>query len=279
MNIKKLSGAVGTEITQIDLNALSDKAFGALKVALFTHGVVVIRDQELTPEGHIALAERFGTIDINRFFTPLVTYPNIAEVRTSPDMRRVIGGTWHTDHSYDPAPAMCSILAARVLPPFGGDTLFASMTAAFEGLSAGLRLTLRDLKAVHSDGSFAASNVGIDAETSAFRTPTVHPVVIAHPDTGAPCLYVNGDFTTQLDGWTREESAPLLAYLYAHATRPEYTCRVTWKGGSVAIWDNRLVQHFACADYAGHARLMHRITVEGQTLEPYRGVSSRRLTI
>lgn len=270
MKLTKLSGALGAEITQTDLNILMSDGFTSLRDALFEHGVLVIRDQSLTPDAHIALAERFGTIDINRFFTPVASHPNIAEVRTAPDMKRVIGGTWHTDHSYDPAPAMCSILAALVLPPYGGDTLFASMTVAYEGLSEGFKETLKSLKAVHSDSSFAQSNVGIDADDTAFRAPTVHPVVIAHPATGAPCLYVNGDFTTQFEGWTPEESAPLLTMLYAHATRPEYTCRIAWRPGSVAIWDNRLVQHFACADYAGHARLMHRITVEGQTLSPYR---------
>ena len=270
MHITKLSGSLGAEITSIDLNALSKNWFISLRDALFSHGVVVIRNQSLTPDAHIALAKRFGTIDINRFFTPVASHPNITEVRTSPDMTRVIGGTWHTDHSYDPAPAMCSILAARTLPPFGGDTLFASMTAAYEGLSAGLKATLLNLNAIHSDGSFADSKVGIDAETSAFRAPAKHPVVIAHPDTGAPCLYVNGDFTVQFKGWSAEESAPLLAMLYAHATRPEYTCRIAWKEGSIPIGDNRLVQHFACADYAGHTRLMHRITVEGVPLARYR---------
>lgn len=267
MKLSKLSGSVGAEITGLDLNALTDATFDGLRTTLFSHGMVVIRDQSLSPEAHIALAERFGTIDINRFFTPVETHPMIAEVRTSPEMKRVIGGTWHTDHSYDSAPAMCSILAARALPPFGGDTLFASMTAAYEGLSEGLKTTLRGLNAIHSDGSFANSSVGIDADASAFKAPAVHPCVIAHPSTGAPCLYVNGDFTTQFEGWSAEESAPLLAYLYAHATRPEYSCRLHWKAGSVAIWDNRLVQHFACADYAGHGRLMHRITVAGERLK------------
>ncbi len=269
MQITKLSGSLGAEITQVDLNHLSSSDFKALRGALFSHGVVVIRDQSLTPDAHISLAEQFGKIDINRFFTPVTSHPSIAEVRTAPEMTRVIGGTWHTDHSYDPAPAMCSILAARTLPPFGGDTLFASMTAAYLGLSDGLQKTVRGLKALHSDASFGESKVGIEADASAFHAPTVHPVVIAHPGTGAPCLYVNGDFTTQFEGWTRGESAALLAQLYAHATRPEYTCRVAWKDGSVAIWDNRLVQHFACADYAGHERLMHRITVEGQRLDTY----------
>ena len=269
MDIAKLSGAVGAEIIGLDLNALNAASFEGLRDALFTHGIVVIRDQSLSEDAHIALATRFGKIDVNRFFTPVASHPMIAEVRTLPEMKRVIGGTWHTDHSYDDAPAMCSILAARELPPYGGDTLFASMTAAYEGLSEGLKTTLRGLSAVHSDGSFADSKVGIDADTFAFKTPAVHPVVIAHPCTGAPCLYVNGDFTLNFEGWSAEESAPLLAYLYTHATRPEYSCRVRWEEGSVAIWDNRLVQHFACADYAGHGRLMHRITVEGVGLSAY----------
>ncbi|MGB7318579.1 MAG: TauD/TfdA family dioxygenase [Planktotalea sp.] len=269
MKLAKLSGAVGAELTDLDLNRLSDAGFDELKAALFAHGMVVIRRQSLSPQAHIALAERFGKIDINRFFTPVATHPMIAEVRTKPEMTRVIGGTWHTDHSYDQAPAMCSILAARELPPYGGDTLFASMTAAYEGLSEGLKTTLRSLRAVHSDGSFADSRVGIKADESAFKAPAIHPCIIAHPVTGAPCLYVNGDFTLNFEGWTPEESAPLLSYLYAHATRPEYSCRLRWEEGSVAIWDNRLVQHFACADYAGHGRLMHRITVEGVALPPF----------
>jgi len=269
MKLRKLSGAVGAELNGLDLNRLAEGAFDALRDALFAHGMVVIRDQSLTPDAHIALAERFGPIDINRFFTPVPEHPQIAEVRTRPEMTRVIGGTWHTDHSYDAAPAMCSILAARELPPYGGDTLFASMTAAYEGLSEGLKATLHGLRAVHSDGSFAQSKVGIEAEKDRFKGDTSHPVVIAHPATGAPCLYVNGDFTTRFDGWTEDESAPLLAYLYAHATRPEYACRLRWEDGSVAIWDNRLVQHFACADYAGHGRLMHRITVQGCALEAF----------
>jgi len=271
MQIRKLSGAVGAQITGVDLNRLEDAGFDALRDALYAHGIVVIRAQALSPEAHIALADRFGPIDVNRFFTPVADHPQIAEVRTTPGMTRVIGGTWHTDHSYDAAPAMCSILAARELPPFGGDTLFASMTAAYEGLSDGLQATVRRLRAVHSDGSFAQSKTGLTPQEAAFQGDVIHPVVIAHPATGAPCLYVNGDFTVRFEGWSEAESAPLLEYLYAHATRPDFSCRLAWEAGSVAIWDNRLVQHFACADYAGHARLMHRITVAGQVLGAYSG--------
>ena len=126
---------------------------------------------------------------------------------------------------------------------------------------------LNTTNAWHSDGSFAQSKVGIESEKDAFRDPVLHPAIIKHPDTGAPCVYVNGDFTTQFEGWSKAESAPLLAYLYAFVTQPVFTARVIWEPGMVAIWDNRLVQHYATADYAGHDRLMHRITVQGVPLK------------
>ncbi|MFK7751258.1 MAG: TauD/TfdA dioxygenase family protein [Sedimentitalea sp.] len=266
MQVKKLAGHVGAELGGIDLATLSDAGFEDLRAALFAHGVVAIRDQALSEDAHIALAERFGEIDVNRFFTPVASHPQIAEVRTKPGMSAVIGGTWHTDHSYDPAPAMCSILVARDLPPYGGDTLFASMAAACTALSPGLRATLATMSAWHSDGSFADSKLGLNKDASAFRAPSLHPVIIAHPTTGTSTLYVNGDFTTHFDGWTAQESAPLLGYLYQFCTQPPLTCRISYAPGTVVIWDNRLVQHFASADYLGHDRLMHRITVKGVPL-------------
>jgi taurine dioxygenase len=191
----------------------------------------------------------------------------IAEVRTSAGQSAVLGGTWHTDHSYDSAPAMCSILSAQQLPPYGGDTHFASMTAAYEALSPGLKKILTSLRAWHSDSSFSESNVGLESNLDAFRNPVLHPVIIKHPVTNEPCVYVNGDFTTHFENWSREESFALLSYLYTFVTQPIFTARVVWEPGMVAIWDNRLVQHYATADYAGNTRLMHRITVEGVPLE------------
>jgi len=264
--IRKLTGHCGARLTGLDLNALDDADFDALRDALFAHGVVVMPAQTLTPEGHIALAERFGPIDINRFFTANADYPMIAEVRTKPEDRLVIGGTWHTDHSYDVAPAMCSILAARALPPFGGDTQFASMTAACAALSPGLREMLAGMKAWHSDASFKNSKLEKEQDDSAYNGAVLHPVLVRHPVTGAQAVYVNGDFTTHFEGWSREDSAPLLEYLYRFVTQPQFTARVAWEPGMVVIWENRLVQHFATADYQGHGRLMHRITVQGQVL-------------
>ncbi len=266
-SIEKMTGHCGARLRGVSLQNASQSDLIQLREALFSHGVVVLPEQHLSPEAHIAVAEFFGDIDVNRFFTPVPDYPMIAEVRTSPSQKAVIGGTWHTDHSYDPAPAMCSILSARQLPPYGGDTHFASMAAACRALSPGLRQMLMGLRAWHSDSSFADSKVGLDAKTEAFRDPVLHPAIIRHPEAGEPCVYVNGDFTTHFEGWSREESAPLLTYLYAFVTQPIFTARVVWEPGMVAIWDNRLVQHYATGDYSGHARLMHRITVKGCPLE------------
>jgi taurine dioxygenase len=265
--IKKMSGHCGARLEGVSLVNASKSDLEEMQSALFEYGVIVLPDQNLTPENHINLAEFFGPIDINRFFTPVASHPMIAEVRTSAGQSAVLGGTWHTDHSYDAAPAMCSILSAQQLPPYGGDTHFASMTAAYEALSPGLKKILTSLRAWHSDSSFSESNVGLESNLDAFRNPVLHPVIIKHPVTNEPCVYVNGDFTTHFENWSREESFALLSYLYTFVTQPIFTARVVWEPGMVAIWDNRLVQHYATADYAGNTRLMHRITVEGVPLE------------
>lgn len=265
--IQKMAGNCGARLSGVRLSCASQSDLEEMRNALFEHGVITLPEQHLSPSEHIALAEFFGEIDVNRFFTPVLEYPMIAEVRTSAEQTQVVGGTWHTDHSYDPAPAMCSILSARELPPFGGDTHFASMTAACNALSPGLRDMLKTIRAWHSDGSFADSKVGLESKPEAFRDPVLHPVIVKHPETGKACVYVNGDFTTHFEGWTKEESASLLSYLYAFVTQPIFTARVIWEPGMVAIWDNRLVQHYATADYSGHTRLMHRITIKGVPLD------------
>ena len=267
LRIRRMSGQVGAELDGVSLSALDDDDFARVRDALFAHGVIVFREQTLTPEQHMAFAERFGDIDVNRFFTPVAAYPRIAEVRTEPHQHEVIGASWHTDHSYDPVPAMASILVAREVPEHGGDTLFASMTAAHDALSPGLREMLSGLRAWHSDGSFARAVKDGRLSDTGITQPNLHPVIIRHPHTGARAVYVNGDFTTHFEDWTEEESAPLLAWLYRFVTRAEFCCRLRWAPGTVAMWDNRLVQHLAVADYAGQRRLMHRVTVAGQALE------------
>lgn len=268
LQLKKLSGYVGAEISGIKLATIDDGTFTDIQNALFEHGVIFFRDQFLTPEQHIEFAERWGSIDVSRFFNAVEGYPQIAEVLTKPDQKIVVGGHWHTDQSFDPAPAMASILSAQELPEFGGDTLFASMSAAYDHLSEGMKTTLEGLNAWHSDASFglAAQVLEEHFSDSGITQPNLHPVIIRHPTTGQKAIYVNDAFTTHFENWTVEESKPLLKYLYQYVVQPTFCCRFTWSPGTVAIWENRLVQHFAAADYQGQRRLMHRITVEGVVL-------------
>jgi len=273
--VRPVSTAVGAEILGLDLaDTLPDATIDAIRHALFQHGVVFFRDQKLTPEQHVAFAQRFGAINVNRFFKTVDGYPMIAEVRKEPDQVGNIGGGWHTDHSYDQVPAMGSILYAREVPETGGDTLFASMYAAYDALSDGLKQTLERLQAVHSSrhvfgveayagrGDLKGRYLNPEAATQ----DAVHPVVVRHPGLGRKALYVNSAFTVRFVGWTDEESRPLLQYLYQHAARPEFTYRFQWREGSLAFWDNRCTWHYALNDYHGHRRLMHRITVEGVAL-------------
>ena len=237
------------------------------------YGVLFFRNQSLTPEQHIALAERFGQININRFFASLAHHPQIAEVRKEPEQTANIGGGWHTDHSYDQIPALGSMLYARVLPPTGGDTLYASMYAAYDALSDGMKRMLDELNAVHSSRHVFGAEANRPADLSdrfgnaqAATQDAVHPVVITHPRSGRRALYVNPGFTVRFEGWTEQESEPLLRFLYQHATRPEFTYRFQWAPGSLAFWDNRCTWHFAVNDYQGERRLLHRITLEGEPL-------------
>ena len=268
---------VGAYIGGIDLNQdISDAALTEMRQTLGDYGVLFFREQTISPERHIMMAERFGGININRFFGHVTGHPKIAEVRKEPDQRSNIGGSWHTDHSYDEIPAMGSILVARELPNRGGDTVFAIMFTAFDSLSEGLQETLMGMRAVHSSrhvfgdkSRYKSENSDLGGRlgnTDAAQQDAVHPVIIRHPISGRRALYINSNFTTHFDGWTKEESQPLIDYLVRHATRPEYIHKFCWQPGSIAFWDNRATWHYAINDYHGQRRLMHRITVEGEAL-------------
>ncbi len=271
MMVMPVSGAVGAEVRGIDISRpLPAVTVAALRAALGEHGVLFFRDQALTEAQHIAFAEQFAKININRFFRAVEGWPQIAEVRKEPEQTKNIGGGWHTDHSYDDIPALGSLLYAREVPPSGGDTIFASMFAAYDALSDGLKRTLEGLRAVHSSRHVFGTQAkrGDDLKdrlgnAEAATQDAVHPMVIRHPISGKKALYVNRGFTTHIEGWTVEESKPLLEYLYQHGARPEFSCRFNWAPGSMAFWDNRATWHLAVNDYQGHRRLMHRITLEG----------------
>ena len=276
---ERVSPAVGAEITGVDLSQpMADDVYLKIRAALGEFGVIIFRDQKIEPADHLSFARRFGDININKFFSPVDGFPEIANVERKPDQPGSTGWYWHTDHSYDQIPAMGSVFVARVIPPVGGDTLFAGMAAAYDALSDGLKTTLEGLEAWHTDlvcpevadpklrAVFADRQPGLeDAGTRA-----KHPVVIRHPISGRKVLYVNSGFTECFDGWTVAESKPLLDYLFDHASQPQFTYRHRWRQGDVAFWDNRATWHCALDDCFGYHRQLHRITVEGDILHPAR---------
>ena len=272
--IKPTSGSMGVEINNVDLSKeLSDSLFSEIRETFIAHGLIFFRDQELTPDDHLRFAKRWGEININRFFVKVEGYDQIAEVRKDADQKINIGGAWHTDHSYDQVPAMGSILLAKETPKIGGDTLFTNMYRAYETLSDGMKKTLESMKACHSSRHVFGAHTGYsEASNQRIGNPelatqdAIHPVIITHPESKRKALYVNPEFTVNFEGWTVEESKPLLDYLTEHTTQQENTTRFQWEPGSIAFWDNRCTWHFALNDYPGETRLMHRITVEGSAL-------------
>ncbi|WP_444885040.1 TauD/TfdA dioxygenase family protein [Microbulbifer sp. PSTR4-B] len=274
MHISQFSTGCGALVEGIQLANLSSTELSDLRQAFADHGVLFFRNQSLSPEEHLTFARRWGEIVINKFFTHTQEYPGIAEVRKEKDQETNVGGGWHTDHSYDQEPALGSILVARELPKSGGDTHFANLQKAYESLSNGLKQTLETLRAVHSnvhvygeDGYYQSTDLSSQLGGVNEVGEAIHPVVIQHPDNGRKILYVNPGFTLRFEGWTPEESRPLLNFLFAHVLTNGYTCRFNWEPGSVAFWDNRSTWHSAENDYQGQFRLMHRITLAGRALE------------
>jgi taurine dioxygenase len=275
IDVRQVSWAVGAEILNVDLaDPLQERTYQEIRNALNEHGVIFFRDQKLTPAQHLAFTERFGEVefdDTSSCRTP-DGFPMIAEVRKEPEATRNIGGNWHTDHSFDALPPLGAVLLARELPEYGGDTMFASMYAAYDALSDGLKKTLGGLRAVHAktrayDGLPPERQVSADEKAQVKKEfaarEAVHPVTPRHPESGRRLLFVNPTYTVRFEGWTEKESQPLLDYLFRHAARPEFTYRFQWREGSIAFWDNRSVWHYALNDYHGSRRLMHRICVKG----------------
>jgi taurine dioxygenase len=270
LRIEPLSGAIGAEIRGVDLaRPLDDATVAALRRALLEHLVIFFRDQPLAPEAYLAFARRFGRVIEYPFVASLEDYPEITPVVKLEDERVNFGGVWHSDTAYLPEPPMGSMLLAREVPAYGGDTLFANMYLAYETLSPGLRRALDRLAAMNSSTKADASRTREDRIRSA---PTArsresleaeHPVVRTHPETGRKALYVNLGHTVRFKDMSEAESRGLLDYLFQHQTRPEFTCRFRWRVGSLAFWDNRAAQHNPINDYHGQRRVMHRITLAG----------------
>jgi len=276
ISVNKISGALGAEISGIDLGSsnLDDEVVGEIRHALIENCVIFFRNQNLTPDQHLAFGRRFGELQVHDFVEAMADNEEILEVRKEADEMRNFGGGWHTDVSYLERPSLGSVLYAREVPAYGGDTMFANQYLAYETLSGGMKKLLDGMTAIHSArrpyGLNAMSRYAAGERSMKYlysenaHAEVEHPVIRTHAETGRKCLYVNGTFTIRFNDMTEEESAPLLDYLYQHAVRPEFTCRFRWEKGSIAFWDNRCVQHNAINDYHGQRRVMHRVTIEGE---------------
>jgi taurine dioxygenase len=276
LQIRGLAGALGAELRGLDLSRpLDAPTRRALDEALHRHGVLCIRDQKLDLESLLAFAKGFGTPDVHPIAKGMPGHPEIIKVLKPAGENAFFGTSWHTDNSFFECPSAYTILYGEQVPPVGGDTVFASMERALESLSEPVRRFLEPLRAIHSASSAYDPKTTGDAkyrgETAIQYTyseriydEVVHPVVRTHPVTGRKSLYVNPMFTQQIVGLSKPESAALLAMLYDLSTRPELTCRIQWENGTVTIWDNRWLQHYAIDDYADYERIMYRVTIRGE---------------
>ena len=270
LEVTPLAPAVGAEVRGADLSRpLSPDLLARLREIWLGAGVLVLPDQHLGSEAFLAFARALGEVSEYPFLRGLPGFPEITEVVKLEHETVNFGGVWHSDTTYLPRPPMATLLIARQTPPSGGDTLFASQAAAFEALPEATRQQLLGLHAVNSSAKAEVSRTREDRLRDAARTDdaqcfeAVHPVVRTHPETHRRALFVNPAHTVGVEGLTEVESARLLAELFAHQIRPEFTCRVRWKPGTLAIWDNRQLLHFPINDYHGHRRVMHRITLAG----------------
>lgn len=268
ISVQPLTPAVGAEITGVDLSRpLDDASRAAVHQALMDHVVVFFRDQEMTSEQHIGLARQFGEISVTPFQAPDAPHPEVL-VLDQVNPKGEGADRWHSDNTFMPEPPMGSILRAVQLPPVGGDTCFASMYAAYDGLSPAMREALLGLTAVHDITPMvlrAAASGAADLDLAATRRrwPAVeHPVVRTHPVTGRKALFVNSNFSVRVVGMAEKESNSLLHSLFEHVQQPEFQCRFHWTDHAVAFWDNRAAQHYAVADY-DERRIMHRVTLAG----------------
>lgn len=268
MKVRKLTPAIGAEVSGIDLRRqLNKTSLDSIYEALVEHQVIFFRDQDISPECHLSLALSFGEPQLpNPLYPRHELSDNIMILRSGPDNPPDTGG-WHTDVTYKQNPPFTCLLIAREIPDCGGDTLWLSLSKAWETLPAGIQSEIEGLSAVHDMGDFR-NNFTIDQHDAnklndahqAFGS-AIHPLVKTHPVSGRKILYINESFTQQIVGMRATDSNRMLDYLYRHIEQPENQVRFNWTPGAMAIWDNRCTCHYAAADYLPQSREMHRITI------------------
>ena len=268
MQVERLTPAIGAEITGIDLSSKLDQAtLDKIYRALLDYLVVFFPDQNLSAAEQLEFAKTFGPIDKpHAVYRHVDGYPKVTLLES--DANEVPGtDEWHSDLTFYPNPPFAAILHACEIPPNGGDTLWASMYAAYDALPSAMKTLIEELEAIHDPGTFKNGFLGGERDITALNAAmstvgsAVHPVVKIHPMTGKACLYANASFTRHIVDVSEQESNRLLHYLYDHIDQPEFQVRHRWRKGDVAIWDNRVTQHYAVADYFPQYRRMHRVTV------------------
>ena len=284
---RPLAAAMGAEIRGVDVARITDEQFAEVRSALFRHGMIYMRDQRLTHADHEAFSLRFGPFAEDAYTSGVSGHRNVHPLIKEADdpSKMVFGEGWHTDSPFLPQPPAITILYSVEVPPFGGDTIWASSALAYKMLSdayrqmiAGLRVhfSVRDvLRSAQEAVQVSDSPIGrLAATRDAERLPedlqrkirgNFHPMVRTHPVTGQKTLYVDGAYAIGIEGMTTEESAPLLKFLSEHLSQSAFTCRLRWYPGTLALWDNRLVVHQAYNDYQGYRRELYRTTVQGET--------------
>ncbi|MGZ5989202.1 MAG: TauD/TfdA dioxygenase family protein [Rhizomicrobium sp.] len=267
-------GSAGAYVTGVDLSRPNDaEEIAGIRKALLDHLVVALPDQALSLDDLERFTDALGGRDVTPFVTPIEGRPHVIRILKEPNEKLNFANAWHTDLSYLEAPPSFTILYCLETPPAGGDTVWANQYMAFDTLSAGLRDTLQGLNAVHSagpaygtggylDGVKDKMSTKIEPSKDAYKEQT-HPAVIAHAETGKPALYLNPVYTQRIAGWSKAESDGLLGHVFRHSVNENFTWRLKWAKGTLAIWDNRCTQHFALNDYHGHRREMVRTSVKG----------------
>lgn len=277
ISAKPIAGSLGAEIEGVDLSKpLSNHQADEVYRAFLDHKVVFLRGQSLEPAQQVAAAKLFGDPYQIPFVAPMDGYPEIIEItREAGDAgKHNFGSGWHSDMSFQPKPPKGSMLYTVEIPPYGGDTMWVNMEAAYDALSPGLKAMLDAMKVMHSakrsygsGGTFSnnANQTGtmkVGADESG-DGEIAHPLVRRHPETGNKSLFINEVYAVRLENMTTEESKPLLGMLMAHCLKPEFSCRFRWSAGTVAVWDNRCLMHYAIGDYDGHRRVARRVTLAG----------------
>jgi taurine dioxygenase len=274
LSVAPAGGSAGAYVTGLDLSGpYGSDEVARLRRALLDHLVVALPDQQMSLDDLERLTDALGGRDVTPFVKPMPDRPFVIRILKEPDEKLNFANAWHTDLSYLPAPPSFTILYCLESPPFGGDTVWANQYMAYETLSAGLRETLLGLDAVHSagpaygtggylDGVKDKMSTEIEPSKEAYKEHS-HPAVIAHAETDRPALFLNPVYTQRIKGWTNAESQGLLQHVYRHAVNENFTWRLRWAKGTLAIWDNRCTQHFALNDYHGYRREMVRTSVKG----------------